>query len=302
MTQFSHNCNKSYSILTTILSFLINNRLSEYGIALFQLYANPEGRLLKNHIIRFHCGMKKKLPFHQFRPGNSLKISNQFAGQEPIEGVVLSRTKWFIDVCISSHANHKTAWHGIFRLDSSIDNTSFDRIQTSLKKFVDPLTWLAEKQTIEAVNFRNFVLGTFPIFWRKLHTAQTDKSTNNSGLLDISKNSNFASDHNNSYGSSSSCESILNHQNQNQLELQDKLGNMYSTNAIDEAFKIFYARSERMKRKKSCESFVTSAVGTADLLINRSQEQAIRGALSEEHITLIQGPPGTGKVIINSSF
>lgn len=131
------------------------SRLKAEGYALFDLAPSSRGSLFQEKVIRFSNRRGKKLPFHSFSSGDSVKISisipsSSFVSsgnsrrlsdppqEEGMEGVVLERTSRYIDICISASSAASIDFSRLYRLDNFVNRVSYDRMIDGLQLLLQP--------------------------------------------------------------------------------------------------------------------------------------------------------------------
>jgi hypothetical protein len=159
---------------------LLSCRLASEGHALFSLTATPKGVIFQDKIVRFSASSRNPLPFHRFHAGDTVKVSRSrspryselHSGQRAVlagslDGVVLERRLWHIDVCINADAFYMHDWHGCYRLDSYVNKTSYDRMKSGLKALTAPLvnpdgTSASDRLHLMSHALRDLLLCTYP--------------------------------------------------------------------------------------------------------------------------------------------
>jgi hypothetical protein len=133
--------------------------LVEEGLTLLGLCATPRGVLFKDRVVRFSPDESGVLPNHRFNVGDTVKISSSFSnGQRRqlnnngplnsgLDGVVLERRAWYVDVCIDHNLYESHDWSGFFRLDSHVNKTSYERMADGLQQLTSSL--MREKNDID---------------------------------------------------------------------------------------------------------------------------------------------------------
>jgi hypothetical protein len=127
-----------------------NDMLRAEGFVLLDLTASMKGSVFQDRVVRFRLDRDDEpLPFHRFSTGDSVKItkiSKHKSGQykplnldNSIDGVVLERRQWYIDVCVDAAVAESTKWSGLFRLDSHVNTVTFTRMMEGLGRITRSL-------------------------------------------------------------------------------------------------------------------------------------------------------------------
>jgi hypothetical protein len=315
-------------------------RLQEEGLAVFGVVARPRGRLFKEHILRFTLPATRKgssgggkygggggskggkyssgggppgrappLQFHRLGPGDIISITpdrqNPLGSSEVIEGLVLERGPFFVDVVVKEIPPGVVYKRGDptggerFRLDLYLNRISFQRMVAAVHQvtgFETGFTVSPELRDILVKSFAERFDVVFPSAPQHQHASHHPSS-----LVAMSPYTAAAAakrgDPRRVTSTSTSSRGGRGHDDATTAtatattaKAQRKAGGKGGATSSWEAMasgvpKTFYGRKE-------AEKAVTEEAARFNL--NPSQEAALRMALSRK-LSLIQGPPGTGK-------
>jgi hypothetical protein len=134
-------------------------KLAQSGYAVLGLCGQTRGRLFRDHVVRFTLPASSRgsahpaLPNHKFAAGDIVVISSGDEAPLPLsedmgeggglpdgvlEGVVLDRSYFYIDVALAILPEGLGGASGQFRLDQVVNGVSYDRQFEALRSITDP--------------------------------------------------------------------------------------------------------------------------------------------------------------------
>ena len=316
-------------------------RLQEEGLAIFGVVARPRGRLFKEYILRFTLPARKgggssssasgrsssthpntsgppgqyprapPMHYHRLGPGDIISITpdkqNPLGSNEVIEGLVLERGAFYVDVVVKEIPPGVVWRRGDptggerFRLDLYLNRISFQRMVAAVHQVTGMETGYTVSPEIRDILVKSFAERFDVVFPGGNANGNGNgvgqNSHNHHSLLAMSPYAAAAAA--NKRAARESLARRMREDEDGQGALSAKRGGRQPG----------AARGSSAPRKSSWEAMASAVPKTsfarkdADKMVtqeverfklNDSQEKALRMALSRK-LSLIQGPPGTGK-------
>jgi hypothetical protein len=164
------------SIVEERLKFWTLNRLKYEGYTLTEMRPIYRGNIYQEKVFRFieddptvpyqsykdknnHI-IYKKLPFHRFNVGDSIRLSFNLNGSplddNAIDGMVLDKRSKYIEVAVRSTDADKINSDRMYRMDSFVNRVTYDRMIDALQLFV------SNKHSYISRNIRDLMLYSYP--------------------------------------------------------------------------------------------------------------------------------------------